>query len=131
MSFDIAKFRSDFPEFDASNPQVYSDSQITFWAGVGESLLNERRWGDLLPYGLELFVAHHISLAKAEQEASTLGQVAGQGAGLVSGEGAGGVSFNLDTQATLKSNAGNYNLTTYGREFYALVTIIGIGGAQL
>jgi hypothetical protein len=129
MAFDIEQFREDFPEFLSTSPQVYSDSLITFWAGIGDLQLNEKRWGDFRPYGMELFVAHHITIAIADQNAVLLGGMPGQATTLKSNKSVGDVSVGIDTGASLESKGGNFNLTSYGREFIRLARIVGSGGA--
>jgi hypothetical protein len=128
MAFDLIAFRQHFPEFSEANIQVYSDASITFWAGIGDLRLNTYRWGDLLTHGLELFVAHHVSLAAAEQQAALVGDVAGQAVNLKNNKSVGDVSVGIDNQAIIKEGAGNYNLTLYGRDFFELARIVGAGG---
>lgn len=130
MAFTVETFRTQFPEFGTSNLKIYSDAQITFWAGIGAKLLNVVRWGDLYDYGLSLFVAHNVSLAVIETDAAELGNAAGQNAGLISSVSA-DVSYSLDNNAIIEDGGGNYNLTRYGREYLRLARIVGIGGLQI
>ncbi|ECY4647086.1 DUF4054 domain-containing protein, partial [Escherichia coli] len=41
------------------------------------------------------------------------------------------VSVSYDTSATLNPDAGFWNNTRYGAEFYQLITMFGAGGRQL
>lgn len=129
--FTIAQFRIDFPEF--ASEVKFPDDQITFWEGIGEARLNITRWNNanLLLQGLELFTAHQVSVWRMNMDSSNADNPPGTEAGLLSGFTAGSVSANVDTSATIEADAGNYNLTSYGREFLRLARIIGIGGAQL
>lgn len=125
-TFDIDQFREEFPEF--ANESSYSDSMITFWSGMGIALLNTDRWGTLLDYGLKLWTAHNISIAKQNDQA---GVVPGTGAALLASESAGPLSYSRDTHSTVELDAGNYNLTTYGQQFIRLARIVGTGGYQI
>ena len=129
MSFTIAQFRSDFPEF--ADTAKYSDSSITFWSGIGLKQLNANRWGNLYDAGMELFVAHNIALQAMDQEAADAGSIPGTQSGLVGNQSAGGVSVSIDNQATIETGGGNYNLTVYGTRFIRLARLSGIGGLQI
>lgn len=118
-------FRVSFPEF--ANSTTYPDSQIDFWYGIGESLLNETRWGDRLDYGLNLFVAHHLVMAVRNQASSA----PGQSEGLVGSQSAGPLTVSFDTTAVREEGAGFYNLTSYGTLFWKMAKIVGIGGAHV
>jgi len=131
MSFTVEQFRLDFSEFSAINPQVYSNGLINFWAGIGDLRLNIDRWGDLRDHGLELFVAHHISISVADKNVAALGGITGQASSLKSSKSVGDVSVSYDNNAMIETDGGNYNLTTYGREFLRLARIVGMGGAQI
>lgn len=128
--FTIAQFRQDFPEF--SDGAVYTDASITFWANVADSLLNANRWGDLLLFGTELFVAHNIVLEEIDKTAAdNAGGIPGMDSGVISSKSAGSVSVSMDTQASIENEGGNYNLTTYGTRFLRLARLKGIGGLQI
>ena len=131
MAFDIVQFRKDFPEFSQSNPQIYSDALINFWAGIGSLRLNSQRWGALIDHGLELFVAHHITISIMEQNSASHGKPVGQTTTIKSSKSVGDVSASIDVGAMIENDSGNYNLTFYGREFIRLARIVGIGGAQV
>ena len=103
---DPAEFRLAFPEF--VDEQTYPNSLVAFWYGVGESLLNEERWGDLLEYGLYLFTAHQVSLARTDIRTAELGRVPGQTPGVISNKSVGDVSVGYDTQGVSLENAGNF-----------------------
>jgi len=126
---DIAAFRAAFPEF--ADTTKYTDAMITFRATMGEALLNEERWGDLLTYGLYLFVAHNLVLDAKDEESAAAGRAPGLMAGVVTGKGVGGVSINYDAGHTQFENAGNFNMTKYGRDFWQLLQIVGMGGQHV
>lgn len=130
ITMDISAFRLAFPEF--ADEVKYPDEMITFWSSAGLLLLNEERWGDLLQHGLWLYVAHNIVLGSADMSAGDAGRYPGAGVGgVISNKSADGVSVGYDTRAFTLDNAGNYNMTKYGREFWQLMMIVGMGGQQL
>ncbi len=130
ITMDISAFRLAFPEF--ADEVRYPDAMITFWSSAGLLLLNETRWGDLLTHGLWLYVAHNITLASADMSAGDAGTYPGKGVGgVITGKSVDGVSVNYDTQSMTLEGAGNYNTTKYGREFWQLAMIVGMGGQQL
>jgi len=120
------QFRIDFLEFTHSNPEKYTDSSIFFWYQVGEKLLSVKRWGDLRMMGLELYVAHKITLAYNLQQDALSGNRTGRGVRLTSNESVGDVSVAYDNQVGMDENAKDWNLTMYGRQFYSLVRVLGI-----
>lgn len=127
---DITEFRLAFPEF--ADEVKYPDAAITFWSGIGETLLNEERWGDLLTAGLYLYTAHNITLAYADRVAGEKNRNPGSGVGgVMANKSVGDVSVGYDTHAITLEGAGNYNSTKYGREFWQLMLIVGMGGQQL
>lgn len=127
---DIALFRQSFPEF--SDEYKYTDSMITFWSGLGEKLLNETRWDDFYVEGLQLFTAHHLIMAYQNETLAAANKTPGTGAsGVVSSKSVGGVSVSYDTGSITLQDAGNFNLTTYGRSFWQLMLIVGMGGYQV
>ena len=91
-------------------------------------MLNTVRWGDLRTHGLELFVAHNIVLQAQDVADASAGLVPGNNAGVIASQGAGPVSMSIDTMNTAEKDGGNYNLTSYGRQFLRLSRIIGMGG---
>jgi hypothetical protein len=130
ITMDISAFRLAFPEF--ADEVRYPDAMITFWSSAGLLLLNETRWGDLLTHGLWLYVAHNITLGSADMAAGDSGVAPGRGVGgVMSSKGVDGVSVGYDTSSMTLEGAGNYNTTKYGREFWQLAMIVGMGGQQL
>jgi hypothetical protein len=129
MAFTILQFRTDFPEFASTSPEIFSDDQITFWSGIAELRLDSDRWGNLRDYGIELFTAHNLILAKNDQSAVALGNYSGQANNLKSSKSVGDVSVSLDNQSVIEEKGGDYNLTRYGRLFIRLCRQMGIGGA--
>ena len=130
VSFNIDQFRLDFPEFASTTK--YTDAMITFWGTVGDLQLNANRWGSLRLYGLQLFVAHNVTLQAMDVASAAIpGGAPGTATGLISNQNAGSVSVGIDTQASIEDAGGNYNLTSYGRSFLRMARMMGIGGLQL
>lgn len=125
----IASFRQDFPEFLSS--QQYTDAQINFWMTLGLKMLNTDVWGELLDHGLELFTAHHMTMAQQNAASTANGAAPGQSTGIVSGKTVDKVSVTYDTSAGILENAAHYNLTTYGTQFIYLARLLGAGGIQI
>lgn len=126
---DITAFRTAFPEL--ADTTKYTDAMITFWASIGDLLLNELRWDTLLTQGLWLYTAHNIVLQAQDVASSSTGRTPGLTAGVITGKSVGGVSINYDANAVFFELAGNYNMTKYGRDFWQLMQIVGTGGYQI
>jgi len=129
LSTFAAKFRTDFTEF--ANTTNFPDSVILFWAGLGIKLMNPKRWGEILYEGLELWVAHNVTLSAKDNASVNDGGLPGDSSGVISNQSAGGVNVSIDTAATLEAEGGNYNLTPYGTRLKRLIDIVGCGGTQL
>lgn len=130
MTVTNAQFRLDFPEF--TDTTVYPEAQLTFWRTFAETLLYDRcRWADLRDYGIELVMAHGLTLAARNVAAATSGGSPGSVQGAVASKSVGGVSVSYDTSAATLDNGGYWNLTSYGVLFWQLANTVGTGGFQL
>lgn len=126
----VSDFRRDFPQF--ADPAKYPDVQIEFRLNLADVLLSENVTGKkLFPYFAELFVAHYMSLWAADSRAMLVGGPGGSTNGVQSSKSVDKVSVSYDTSATLNPDAGFWNNTRYGAEFYQLITMFGAGGRQL
>ena len=122
------QFLSLFPEFgdEAFFPVVL----VTTWLQQSANFVNASRWCEAYELGVCLYTAHQLALSRRNM-------VEGQGSGLlgnvgvVSSKSVGGVSKGYDTATGKIDEAGFFNLTTYGQQFYRLACIFGSGGAQL
>lgn len=126
---DASTIREDFPEF--ADTSMFPDGQVNFWLGVGRTFLNAERWGDSLDFGLELFAAHHLSVAAKDQATASSGGVPGQVSGPLASKSVNKVSASYDTGAATMENASFWNMSRYGIQFYRLAMMIGAGGIQL
>ena len=126
---DIAQFRLDFPEF--SDSVRYPDSQITFYSTIAETMTNADKWKTLWLQGVELYVAHEITLAAQSSQAGQNGSVPGQQGGPINSKAVGSVNVGYDTVTGSEKNAGWWNLTSYGKQYFRLSRMIGVGAVQL
>ena len=119
---DITTFREDFPEF--ASETTYPDPQITFWSEIAEKRLIVSRWADLYAHGVELATAHYLTVA-AKNAVSP-----GGAQGLQTSKSVGDVSASYDVQAISLKDGGQWNMTSYGRQFLELARLCGMGGYQ-
>ncbi|GLQ96471.1 DUF4054 domain-containing protein [Dyella mobilis] len=126
---DPTQFVTDFPEF--ANSTMYPTTVIAFQIGIATQLLNAQRWGSMLNYGIELYVAHNLVLAAQAAEDSALGNTPGEMTGPTSAKSVDKVSVSFDTAAAQLADAGYMSLTRYGIQFLQLSRMIGAGGIQL
>lgn len=126
---DIALFRQNFPEF--ADVTAYPSSQITFWSSVAEKMVVESIWEDMYSTGVQLYVAHELVLARQNEMSASSGGLPGQGGGIASNKTVGSVSVGYDPNTTTEKNAGWWNLTNYGKQFFRLTQIFGSGCIQL
>lgn len=125
---DAALFRAQYPEF--TSPTDYPDAVINRHLAVAVKRLPESRWADLLDNGIGLYIAHYLALgarAKVAVENGTVGQVEG----LETQKTVDTVSVSMDVSAVTIADAGMWNSTSYGIQFYQLMMIVGAGGVQL
>lgn len=124
-----ADFRAIFPEF--TDPAKYTDASIEFWMGIAASLVNPDRWGVLTDQGIALVTAHHLVLAQRDQATAAVGGAPGEVKGPTASKSVDKVSVSYDTGAVALSDAGFWNLTTYGLRFMTIAREMGAGGMQL
>ncbi|MNG58384.1 hypothetical protein D3C81_15790 [compost metagenome] len=125
----VDKFRADFPQF--SNTTTFLNAQIQFRLNLADQLLDENNFGDVFPYLAELFVAHYMALQVADNRASAIGGGGGANSGVVTSKSVDKVSVGYDSSATMNPDAGFWNNTRYGSEFWQLIQMFGMGGRQL
>lgn len=126
---DVAKFRTDFPEFaDASR---YTPTTIAFWSGIGEKVISQDRFRELYVAALELFTAHNLVLAAGNKAAAASGALPGGAGGAIASKAVGSVNVSYDNASSMELNAGHWNQTTYGRQYIQLARLIGQGCYQL
>jgi hypothetical protein len=123
------QFRECFPEF--SDIVAYPNSMIEMWARVAGKQVNPRRWRDETLLGIQLYVAHEITLASGNLRTGGVGGAPGSQSGPTNSKTVGSVTASYDTQQTAEKDAGWWNLTTYGKQFIHLARIFGAGVSQV
>ena len=130
MAFDPAAFREAFPEF--ADTAAYPDASILLWAGLAELSLDEHRWGGFYPYGLQLFVAHFLALAKQNELSGAGGGIPGAGgSGNIASKKVGEVQVTYSQKTGDVDGGGEWNATSYGRMYLTFQRLIGHGCYQL
>lgn len=132
---DIAAFRAAFPEF--ADIVKYPDATITFWQELAEGvdgvggMVIASRWKSQATKGIMLYVAHELVLAEMNQASGVAGGTPGGQSGPANSKTVGSVTVAYDTQQGAEKDAGWWNLTSYGKQFYRLSRIYGSGMVQL
>lgn len=126
---DEPSFRESMPMF--ADTTAYPQFQFDFYLKLGLKLLNERRWDDLLDEGLTFFIAHYLTLYKRSMAFAAIGGDTGKVVGNETSKSVDGVSKSMDVSGILNTDAGHWNQTTFGLQFYQLMIMIGTGGIQL
>jgi hypothetical protein len=128
----LAEFRADYPEFD--DQQRNPDNVVQYWLMVADLLLTcfwSTKKSRMCPprsmrdIGMELFVAHNLALEMRARQQGALGGIPGTATGIVQANGVNGASVSYDTQAGIVTDAGHWNLTTYGTRFIWLANMVG------
>lgn len=97
----------------------------------GATLIGGVSGNSLYDVGTELFVAHNLVLERQAAKAANRGAPPGVSRGAIGSESAGGASVSYDTSSGLLTDAGHWNLTTYGTRFVELVRLVGAGPVQV
>lgn len=122
-------FRRDFPQFfDATK---YPDAVIQFRLNLADLLIDGSAMAELFPYIVELFVAHYLALYSNDSKSAAVGGAGGSNSGVLTSKSVDKVSMGYDTSATLNPDAGFWNNTRYGSEFWQYISMFGFGGIQL
>jgi hypothetical protein len=127
----VQEFREAFPQF---TDELFPDARVRFALTLAGKSMSVERWGELLPEGMGLRVAHYLTLEReaAKGKDGTGGINAASGAVVSSSKTVGGVSKS-ETRAGGASSgdsaAGQWNLTIYGQQYWQLVQLVGVGGA--
>lgn len=124
---DLAGFRLAFPAFDDLAP----DPVVQFQLDIAAKRLNADRWGSLFDYGSYLYAAHHLAIRAQENAAAARGAIPGMRGGLMTAKSVDSVSVNYDVTQVSNEGAGYWNQTSYGREFWAMARMMGVGPVQI
>jgi hypothetical protein len=113
---DIDLFRETFPAF--SDESKYPEEVITPWATIGEQLLTQSRWDILWTLGVQLYVAHNLTIDKPNPTQMLVTQ---------SSKTLAGESISTSNMVIAEKNAGLWNTTTYGQRLFQLMKVVGMG----
>ena len=123
------QFRADFPEF--SDKTRYPDTSVNFYLTQADNLLEQARFGDKFVYLAELFTAHYTEIRGRRSAQAALGGVNSSGGGILTSKSVDKVSASYDVSGIINPDAGFWNNTDYGREFFWWWEMSGAGGRQL
>lgn len=129
MAFDVAAFRTAFPEF--ADATAYPTATIDTWAALAEMQVRSVIWKSATTLATQLYVAHEITIAYQNVKTATNGGAPGTFGGIANNKTVGGASIGFDATTTSEKDGGWWNLTTYGKQFLRLARIFGAGAIQL
>lgn len=121
--------RTGFPEF--SDTTAYPDSFIQYWLNWAYILLNENRFLSVLPLAVSLWTAHNLVEERRAFLESLKGGPPGMAIGPTSSKAVKDVNVSYDIASVSEKDAGDYNQTIYGRRFYKLLMLAGMGPMQV
>ena len=122
-------FRDNRPEFGDTN--AFPDRVVDRTIALAYRLLDPNRWNDLLDDGVEAFTAHHLALFRRAALDAEQGDAPGELRGIVTSEGVDKLSASYDSGSIALADAGPWNATSYGQEYWVLASSLAIGGFQL
>jgi hypothetical protein len=122
MTVDV--FRLLFPAF--ADETKFPDATIQVWLDLGAAYV-KCSGGPSQGFGQGLWAAHE--LAKMTMAGQPGGNLSGIG-GIANSKSVGPVSIGYDTSIGTIDGAGPYNLTLYGRQWYQLAKLFGMGPFQ-
>lgn len=131
----VNEFRESFPVFTL---ELFPDARVAFWLALAGKQLDPVRWDGLFAPGVCLYVAHQLTLeATAGKQADGSGGM-DAAAGPVTAESktVGSVSHSISRGGAAAAgaanlNAGHWNLTIYGQQYWQLVQMVGAGGLHI
>ena len=129
MTATTTTLRTLYPEF--ADITKYPDAMIQAYLDLGAQFVNVERWDTLADYGVHLWTAHHLAIARINSTTAAVGGVPGGAGGILSSKSGGGMSAGYDFSHVAEEGAGYWNGTSYGREFYRLSQMMGIGPVQV
>jgi hypothetical protein len=121
---DVATLRLLFAAF--ADDTAFPDAVIQVWLDLAATFVNTG-WGPMQAFGQGLWAAHE--LAKMTQAAQPGTSITGI-TGIPSNKSVDSVSIGYDTTTGTVDGAGSYNLTVYGRQWYQLAMVFGMGPFQ-
>jgi hypothetical protein len=101
----------------------YTDAMIQAWINLCP--IQCCIWGKQFQLGQALWAAHELT--KMGPDGLAAGNAGTGVSGLVSSKSVGPVSVAYDNQLGSEDGAGQYNLTIYGRQFWSMARLLGVG----
>lgn len=130
MAVTVAQFRANFPAF--ADAAKYPDPEVQFWLDLAYQQHDPARWGEILDFAVQLYVAHNLAIDGAQgASGSGSGGVPGAVVGPVSSASVDKVSYSRDARIAYLPDAGSWNLTTWGLRWYRLMRMAGAGPVQV
>ena len=124
------QFRAAFPQY--ADTTKYPTPMIQARLNLADALLSESRFGvDIFPYVVGLYVAHYLYLYAADMRAVAAGAAGGANNGVQTSKSVDKVSVSYDASPTLDPNAGFWNNSRHGSEFWEYLMNFGAGAIQL
>lgn len=125
MTVTLAEFRAAYPQF---TDDEYPTQQVEMRLTLADKFISASVFCDevIRNHAICLYVAHYLTASGANlvggKEASL---------GVVSSKSVDGASVSYDTGSSTEMNAGFWNATSYGRELFQLLRVMGAGARQL
>lgn len=119
MTYD--DFLKIFPEFSE-----FPKARVEFYLDEADNQISENRFGKSTEFGKALFTAHYLASLDNGQRTSaggeaSKGNISSGAHGAVASKTVGSVSVSYDTASTSFADAGYWNSTPYGKQFYDLL----------
>lgn len=125
----LADFRAARDAF--ADSVVFPDDVVNFYLPIALGAVSAERWGDAYTAGVCLVIAHYATIAAVDAQATEAGGVGGLRAGPIASESGDKVSVSFATTAVTDPNAGDWNATTWGRQYWQLAKLYGAGPLQV
>lgn len=118
-----------FPEF--ASTANYPAGQIDAWLAIAVGFVNADRWGVNTDFGVTLWTAHQLAISRKNTVSAANGGAPGTTLGVLTSKLGGGVSAGYDFSSVSEKDAGFWNQTSYGIQFYRLSQQFGMGPLQV
>lgn len=120
----VTNFRLLFGAF--ADETAFPDAVIQMWLDIAQGFVN-CGWGSAQAFGQGLWAAHELAkMTQAAQPGASLSGIVG----IPNNKSVDSVSLGMDTTTGTVEGAGSYNLTVYGRQWYQLAMVFGMGPFQ-
>ncbi|GJL36006.1 hypothetical protein TUM17576_28260 [Enterobacter hormaechei] len=125
----IQQFRTDYPEF--ANETRYPDAIINRGLRKADAILDQNIQGSQFVELAELCTAHYAELGGKTLAAAAAGGVNTSSRGVLTSKSVDKVSASYDVSGVVDPDAGFWNSTGSGSEFFWWWSMYGAGGRQL